>query len=102
MIIDRIREEMSVIAADDRCIGFVCGLEGDDALRITSISGGFGYDHLIPLSWVSEVDKYVYLDKTSAFAATNWESAPEVAKAATTARFASSLAPAGILQSKAA
>ncbi len=103
MIIDRIREEMSVISADDRCIGFVCGLEGDDILRITSISAGFGYDHLIPLTWVSGVDKYVYLDKTSAFAAANWESAPEIAKApAATTRFPGSLGPAGVLQSRAA
>ncbi len=74
MIIDRIREEMSVIAADDRCIGFVNGLEGD-MLRVTCISAGYGYDHLIPLSWVGEVDKFVFLDKTSAFVAANWENA---------------------------
>ena len=76
MIIDRIREDMSVIAADDRCIGFVCGVEGDDMLRITCISAGYGYDHLIPLAWVSEVDKYVFLDKTSGYVAGNWENAP--------------------------
>ena len=75
MIIDRIREDMSVISADDRCIGFVNELLGDDRLTITSISAGYGYDHVIPLSWVSEVDKYVYLDKTSAFVAANWEHA---------------------------
>lgn len=75
MIIDRIREDMSVISADDCCIGFVNELLGDDKLTITSISAGYGYDHVIPLSWVSEVDKYVYLDKTSAFVAANWEHA---------------------------
>lgn len=76
MIIDRIREDMSVITADDRCIGFVSQLEGDDALRITTISAGYGYDHLIPLSWVSDVDKYVYLDKTNSYVARHWEHAP--------------------------
>ena len=76
MIIDRMREDMSVITADDRCIGFVSQLESDDALRITSISAGYGYDHLIPLSWVSDVDKYVFLDKTAAYVAGHWESAP--------------------------
>jgi hypothetical protein len=76
MIIDRIREEMSVIAADDRCIGFVNRLEGGDLLRVTCISAGYGYDHLIPLSWVSEVDKFVFLHKTSGFVAANWENAP--------------------------
>lgn len=103
MIIDRIREEMSVIAADDRCVGFVCAIEGDGMLRITSISAGFGFDHLIPLSWVSDVDKYVYLDKTSAFAAANWESAPEIAPLpAAAGRFTESPDRIGILQPKAA
>ncbi|MGH6926231.1 MAG: DUF2171 domain-containing protein [Propylenella sp.] len=76
MIIDRIREEMSVIALDDRCIGFVSRLEGDAVLRITCISAGYGYDRLIPLSWVSAVDKFVYLDRTSGYVAGNWEKAP--------------------------
>jgi hypothetical protein len=75
MIIDRIRKDMSVIAADDRCVGFVESFDGVDMLRITSISAGYGYDRLIPLSWVSDVDKYVFLDKTSAFVATNWVNA---------------------------
>lgn len=86
MIIDRIREEMSVIAADDHCIGFVCRLEGNEQLRITCISAGYGYDHLIPLSWVNEVDKFVFLDKTSSFVAANWANAPlPTRKAAITA-----------------
>jgi hypothetical protein len=76
MIIDRIRKDMSVIAADDRCIGFVDRLDGDDMLRITCVSAGYGYDHLIPLSWVSDVDKFVYLDKTRGYVAANWENAP--------------------------
>ena len=75
MITDRIREDMSVIGADDRCIGFVCGVEGEEMLRVTSITAGYGYDHLIPLSWVSGVDKYVFLEKTSTYVAANWETA---------------------------
>jgi hypothetical protein len=76
MVTDRIREDMSVICADDRCIGFVCSVEGDEMLRVTSITAGYGYDHLIPLSWVSGVNKYVFLDKTSSYVAANWETAP--------------------------
>jgi len=84
MITDRIREEMSVIAADDRCVGFVNCIEGDK-LRITSISAGYGYDHLVPLSWVSTVDKFVYLDKTSGYVGSNWESMPMAVRARTAA-----------------
>lgn len=75
MITDRIRKEMSVITADDRCIGFVAGLEGEDMLKITCISAGYGYDHLIPAAWVSEVDRYVFLDKTASYVSANWEHA---------------------------
>lgn len=78
MIIDRIREDMSVISADDRCIGFIDKLL-DDKLRITTVSAGYAYDHMIPLAWVSEVDKYVFLDKTSGFVSANWEHAEDAA-----------------------
>ena len=105
MIIDRIREDMSVISADDRCIGFVCRVEAEEMLRITCISAGFGYDHLIPLDWVSEVDKYVYLDKTSSYVAANWENAPvqtRVTPALPMASVRETRAVGGTLHSKAA
>ena len=75
MIVDRIRKDMSVISADDRCIGFVSRVESEDSLRITCISAGYGYDHLIPAAWVNAVDKYVFLDKTSSYVTANWEHA---------------------------
>lgn len=86
MIIDRIRKDMTVIAADDCCVGFVGGLEGPNRLRITSVSTGYGYDHLIPLAWVSDVNKYVYLDKASGYVAANWESAPLLRRKSPVAR----------------
>ena len=75
MIIDRIRKDMTVISADDHCVGFISRVEGEDALIITCISDGYGYDHVIPASWVSGVDKYVFLTKTSGYVAANWEHA---------------------------
>ncbi len=75
MIIDRIRRDMSVISADDHCVGFVCGFEGENSLRITCISEGYGYDHLIPTTWVTAVEKYVFLDKTISYVLANWEHA---------------------------
>jgi hypothetical protein len=54
MITDRIREDMSVIGADDRCVGFVCGVEGDEMLRVTSITAGYGYDHALQRVSASE------------------------------------------------
>jgi hypothetical protein len=72
MIIDRIREDMTVISADDCCVGFVNDLKDDGTLKVTSVTGGYGHDHLIPLSWVSDVNKMVFLDKTSAYVTSNW------------------------------
>ena len=63
--VSRIRPNMAVIAADGRQIGIVNSLPGRDALPITSFSGGAGYDHVVPLAWVSAVDKYVHLNKMS-------------------------------------
>ena len=68
----KISKPMEVIAADGRRIGFVSRLAGD-RLRLTSLSGSHGYDHLIPLAWVSGVDRYVYLNRPSRFVADNWE-----------------------------
>lgn len=104
MIIDRIREEMSVISADDRCVGFVSRLEGDDMLRITCITEGYGYDRLVPLEWVSDVDKYVFLDKTSDYVTTHWDNAPmrRSTAAAARGRLSSGAALDGALQPKAA
>jgi hypothetical protein len=70
--IDRIREDMSVISADDHCVGFVTRLMDGETLRIISITAGYGYNRLIPLSWVSHVDKFVYLSKTSSYVTANW------------------------------
>jgi hypothetical protein len=76
MITDRIREDMTVISSDDCCVGFVSSVEDDGALRVTSIAAGYGYDYQIPLSWISDVAKYVYLDKSSAFVAANRQPLP--------------------------
>jgi hypothetical protein len=72
--ISKIREHMAVIAADDRRVGFVARVEGADSLKLTRVKNGHGFDHVIPLSWVSDVDRYVFLNKGSKFVLANWES----------------------------
>ena len=74
--LSRLKKRMSVIAADGQRIGFVTRMAGPDRIRITSLSGSHGYDHIIPLNWVSAIDKYVHLSRTSRFVAGNWEHAP--------------------------
>jgi hypothetical protein len=74
--LSRLKKRMAVIAADGYRVGFVSRMAGPDRIRITSLSGSHGFDHIIPLAWVSAVDKYVYLNRTRRFVAGNWEPAP--------------------------
>jgi hypothetical protein len=78
----KIREHMPVIAADDRRVGFVARVEGSDSLKVTRVKNGHGSDHVIPLAWVSDVDRYVFLNKSSKFVVANWETPLGHARAA--------------------
>lgn len=71
--ISRLKKRMAVIAADGRRIGFVRRMAWPDKIQLTSLSAAHGYDHLVPLAWVSEIDKYVYLNRSSAYVAAHWE-----------------------------
>ena len=73
MDISKLKKRMSVIAADGRRIGFVKRMAWPDKIRLTSLSAGHGYDHLIPVAWVAHIDKYVYLNRASAYVGANWE-----------------------------
>ena len=72
--ISKIRERMPVISADERAIGFVSRVSGA-GLRMTRIKDGRGFDHLIPLDWVEEVGKYVFLNKSRRYVATHSDTA---------------------------
>lgn len=69
----KIRKRMSVIAADGRRIGFVRAVVGPDKIRLTCLGSSHGFDHLIPIAWVSEVEKYVFLSKTSRYVGDHWQ-----------------------------
>ena len=72
---------MPVIAADDRRVGFVARVEGADSLMLTRVKNGHGFNYVIPMAWVSAVDRYVFLNRNSKFVTANWES-PARARAA--------------------
>jgi hypothetical protein len=74
--VSRIRVQMPIVAADGRQLGFVSRLEGAYGLRLSQVKDGQGFDHFIPLDWVSDVDRYVYLNKGSTYVIANWETAP--------------------------
>jgi hypothetical protein len=64
--ISKIETQMPVVAADGRAVGFVSSV-GSDYLALTSVKDGRGYDHVIPLSWIAEVDRYVFLSRASPY-----------------------------------
>ena len=78
----RIREDMPVIAADDRRVGFVARMEGADSLKLRRVKNGHGFNYVIPMAWVSDVDRYVFLNKNSKFVMANWETPFSHARAA--------------------
>jgi hypothetical protein len=69
----KIREHMPVVAADGRRVGFVARVEAADSLKLTRVKNGHGFDHVIPMAWVSDVDRYVFLNRGSKFVFANWE-----------------------------
>ena len=71
--IAEINDHTPIVASDGRQIGFVTRLHGADALQLTQIKNGHGFEHRIPLAWVSEVGRYVFLSKSSTYVAANWE-----------------------------
>ena len=73
--ISRLKKRMCVIAADGQAIGFVSRMASPDKVRLTSLRAGHGYDHVIPVEWIGAIDRYVYLNKASAYVGANWEKA---------------------------
>jgi hypothetical protein len=63
---------MSVVAADGREIGTVSAV-GTWRLIVTTVKDGRAFEHLVPIAWVAEVGRYVFLNKGSRYVAANWE-----------------------------
>lgn len=76
--IAKIREGMAVVALDGREVGKVIAI-GTWRLVLTSNKDGSAFDHLIPLSWVEEVERYVFLNKGSRYVAANWDAPAPIA-----------------------
>ena len=70
-----IKEHMDVIAADGQKIGQVDHLEGKDKIKLTKRDSPDGKHHLIPVNWVSKVDKQVHLNKASRDVKAQWSEA---------------------------
>jgi hypothetical protein len=71
----KIRQHMAVVANDGRQVGFVVRLEGSTGLKISRIKNGHGFEYVIPLAWVSDVDRYVFLNKGARYVRSNWDAA---------------------------
>lgn len=69
----KIRQHMAVVANDGRQVGFVVRPQGSAGLKITRVKNGHGFEYVIPLAWVSDVDRYVFLNKSARYVRSNWE-----------------------------
>lgn len=67
-----IREHMDVIGSCGTRLGRVDHLEGSQ-IKLTKNDSPDGMHHLIPLSWVEDVDDQVHLSKTCGEAAREWQ-----------------------------
>ena len=74
--ISKIRDHMPVVGNDGRPIGFVTRVQAADGLHLSRVKEGCGFEYVIPLAWVSDVDRYVFLNRSSSFVTANWETAP--------------------------
>jgi len=80
-ITDNIREGMPVVAQDGCEVGRVSAV-GMWRLVLLSKKDGSAFEHLIPLTWVDTVDRYVFLNKGSRYVSANWD-APQPVNAQT-------------------
>ncbi len=67
----QISEHMPVLGTDDQQVGLVDHLDGD-AIKLTKNDSGDGQHHWIPLSWVSQIDEHVHIDRSAADAMSGW------------------------------
>lgn len=77
--VSKIEAQMPVVAADGRVVGFASTV-GVRHLTLTSVRDGRGFAHVLPLSWVAEVDRYVFLNKGSRYVAANWDAPSATAR----------------------
>jgi hypothetical protein len=72
----KIKEHMEVLGSDGQHVGTVDHMLGADKIKLTKNDpAAQGHHHLIPLAWVSRVDKSVHLSKTQKEAMQAWEHA---------------------------
>jgi hypothetical protein len=67
-----IKEHMDVIASDGQKVGQVDHMEGSDKVKLAKHDAPDGKHHLIPLNWVSRVDKHVHLNKAAKDVHAQW------------------------------
>ncbi len=79
-LVSKIEAKMSVVANDGRLVGFVDTV-GMRHLTVNSVRDGRGFAHTLPLSWVADVEKYVFLNKGSSYVAANWDAPTKAAGA---------------------
>ena len=74
--LSKIKEHMEVVGSDGQHVGTVDHMEGKDKIKLTKNDpAAQGHHHLIPVTWVANVDSKVHLSKTKNEAFQEWEHA---------------------------
>ena len=72
--IDNIRDHMPIVDSDGIQFAKVDHMDGADTIKLTK--DNMGHHHWIPMTWVTEVDKEVHVDRPQSKAMHDWLSAP--------------------------
>jgi hypothetical protein len=71
--ISQIKDHMDVVGSDDRHVGTVDHIEGEDRIKLTRSDPDAGSQHhYIPVDWVDRVDDRVHLSMTAKDAKAQW------------------------------
>lgn len=68
--IKQIKPSMPVVCSEDRQFAVVDHMEGTENIKLKKDKGG--KHHFIPLSWVTEVDEKVHIDRPRTQAMKEW------------------------------
>ena len=76
-IVTRIKDHMPVVCSDGSQFATVDHLDAGNTIKLTKDDRGL--HHWIPIDWVTQVDKKVYVDRSADQLVRDWSETPPIA-----------------------